>query len=43
MMAILGCQFDYSWNTLQSRSGGHTHDPDVEAGRHAFDSDLEEW
>ena len=33
-MAILGCQLDYIWNELQSRNGGHTCDPDLEAGRH---------
>ena len=30
-MAISGCQLDYIWNELQSRSGGHTCDPDLEA------------
>ena len=33
VMAILGCQLDYIWNELQSRNGGHTCDPDLEAGR----------
>ena len=32
MMAILGCQLDYIWNELQSRNGGLTRDPDLEAG-----------
>lgn len=41
-MAILGCQLDYIWNKLQSRNGGHSCDPDLEAGRqHAFDLDRE--
>lgn len=42
VMAILGCQLDYTWNELQSRNGGHTCDLDLEVGRqHAFDLDLE--
>ena len=35
-MAIPGCQFDYIWNGLQSRIGGLTCDPDLEAGRYKF-------
>ena len=31
VMAILGCQFDYFWNELQSRNEGYTYDPDLEA------------
>jgi hypothetical protein len=34
MVAISGCQLDDIWNELQSRSEGHTCDPDPEAGRH---------
>ena len=34
--AIPGCQLDYIWNELQSRIGGLTCDPDLEAGRHKF-------
>ena len=31
VVAIPGCQLDYIWNELQSRNGGHTCDPDLEA------------
>jgi hypothetical protein len=44
VMAFLSCQTHYLWNPeiLQSRSGGHTFDPDLEEGRkHAFEPDLE--
>lgn len=34
VMAISGCQVDYTWNELQSRNGGHTCDPDLEVKRH---------
>lgn len=35
-------QLDCVWNQLQSRNGGHTLDPDLEAGRqHVFDLILE--
>jgi hypothetical protein len=37
LMAILGFQFDYIWNELQSRIGEHTYDPDLEAS----DPDLD--
>ena len=40
-MAIPDCQLDYIWNELQSRNGGHTRDPDLEAGRHRSDPDLD--
>lgn len=33
-MPVLGCQCDCVWNELQSRHGGRTCDPDLEAGRH---------
>jgi hypothetical protein len=36
-MGIPSCQLHYFWNELQSRNGGHTYDPDIEAGRHAVD------
>jgi hypothetical protein len=29
-----GCQLDHIRNKLQPRNGGHTYDPDLEAGRH---------
>ena len=34
VMAIPGCQLDCIWNELQSKSGGHICDPDLEEGRH---------
>ena len=34
MMVIPGCHLDYIWNELQPRNGGHTHNTDLEAGRH---------
>jgi hypothetical protein len=40
VMAIPGCQLDYVWNELQSRIGGHTCDPDLDAGKHISDLDL---
>jgi hypothetical protein len=36
VMAIPSCQLDYIWNELQSRNGGHTYNPDLEAGRHGL-------
>ena len=36
-MAIPSCQLDYIWNELQFRNGGHTRDPDLEAGRQVSD------
>jgi hypothetical protein len=41
VVAIPGCQLDYIWNELQSRNGGHTCDPDLEAGKWVFDLDLD--
>ena len=42
VMAIFGCQLDYIWIELKSRSGQQTCDPNLEAGRQcAFDQDLE--
>ena len=32
VMATPGCPLDYIYNELQSRNGGHTCDPDLEAG-----------
>jgi hypothetical protein len=40
VMAILGCQLNYIWNELQSRIGGLTSDPNLEAGRLVSDLDL---
>ena len=42
VMATPGCQTDCICNELQSRNGGHTCDPDLEARRQpAFGPDLE--
>jgi hypothetical protein len=35
-VAIPGCLLDYICNELQSRIGGCTCDPDLEAGRHGL-------
>lgn len=35
-VAIPGCQLEYIWNELQSRVGGLTCDPGLEAARHKF-------
>lgn len=35
-VAMLGCPLDHIWNDLEPRNGGHTWDPDLEAGRHNF-------
>jgi hypothetical protein len=40
-MAIPSYQLDCVCNELQSRNRGHTYDPDLEAGRQGFDTDLE--
>ena len=40
-MVIPGCQLEYIWNDLQSRSGRHTCDPDLETGRQVSDLDLD--
>ena len=32
-MAIINVQLDYISNELQSRNGGHTSDPGLEAGK----------
>lgn len=41
MMAALGCKPDYICNELESRSGEHTCDLDLEAGRQqAFNLDF---
>jgi hypothetical protein len=42
-MAIHGCQLDYIWNELQSRIGGLTCDPDLEAGGHRFLTWILAW
>jgi len=45
--AVPGCRLDHIWNELQSRNGGHTCDPDLEASDlgcwddTTFDPDLE--
>jgi hypothetical protein len=36
VVAIPGCQLEYIWNELQSRVGGLTCDPGLEAARHKF-------
>lgn len=42
VMIIFGRQLDYIWIELKSRSGQHTCDPNLEAGRqYAFDQNLE--
>jgi hypothetical protein len=43
VVVIPGCQFGYIWNELQSRIGGHTCDPDLEAGRHKFLTCILAW
>ena len=43
VMAIPGCQLDYVWTELQVRIGGHTCDPDLEAGRHNFLTWIWAW
>jgi hypothetical protein len=43
VVAIPGCQLDYLWNELQSRIGGLTCDPDLEAGRHKFLTWISAW
>ena len=43
VVAIPRCQLDYLWNELQSRTGGHTCDPDLEAGRHKFLTWILTW
>jgi hypothetical protein len=40
-VAIPCCQLDSIWNELQSRIGGLTNDPDVEAGRQVSDLYLD--
>lgn len=41
VVAVSSCQPDYIWNELQSRNGGHTCDPDLEAGGQASDTNLD--
>jgi hypothetical protein len=43
IMAIPGCQLDNIWDELQSRAGGLTCDPDLEAGRHKFLTWILAW
>jgi hypothetical protein len=43
LMAIPGCQLDSIWNELQSRIGGLTCDPDLEAGRYKFLTWIFAW
>ncbi|EDL40959.1 mCG146153, partial [Mus musculus] len=43
VMAIPVCQLDSIWNDLQSRIGGLTCDPDLEAGRHKFLTSILAW
>lgn len=41
IMAISHCQLDCVWNETQSRLGGHTCDPDLEAETHVSLLDLD--
>jgi hypothetical protein len=43
VMDIPGCHLDSIWNDLQSRIGGLTCDPDLEAGRHKFLTWILAW
>jgi hypothetical protein len=43
IMAIPDCHLDSIWNELQSRIGGLTCDPDLEAGRHKFLTWILAW
>ena len=43
VMTIPGCHLDYIWNELQSRNGGHTYDPDLEAERHRLLTQILTW
>jgi hypothetical protein len=43
MIAVPGCQLDYIWNELQSRIGGLTSGPELEAGRHKFLTWILTW
>jgi hypothetical protein len=43
VMAGPGCQLDSIWNELQSRIGGLTCDPDLEAGRYKFLTWILAW
>jgi hypothetical protein len=42
-VATPGCQLDYIWNKGQSRIGGLTCDPELEAGRHRFLTWILAW
>jgi hypothetical protein len=42
-MGIPGCQLDYVWNGPQSRIGGLTCKPGLEAGRHKFLTWILAW
>ena len=43
VVAIPGCQLDYIWNDLQSRTGRFTSDPNLEAGRYKFLTWILAW
>ena len=43
VLAIPGCQLVCTWNELQSRIGGLTYDPDLEAGRYKFLTWILAW
>ena len=43
IMASPGCQLDYIWNELQSRNGGQTCDPYLEAGRLRLPTQVLTW
>ena len=43
VVAIPGCQLDYIWHELQSRTGRLTWDPNLEAGRYKFLTWILAW
>jgi hypothetical protein len=43
VVAIPGCYLDCIWNKLQFRNEEHTCDPDLESGRHRFQTWIVLW
>lgn len=43
LVAIPVYQLYYMWNELQSKIGGHTSDPDLEARRHRLLNQILTW